>query len=87
MRREEEEGRFREQGGDSCVWTGVPLDGIWDVVESTLSHKTGVVAAQPTLDTLFGGSGARVVKGGPGHEQGGEQDRHRKERFIGRAKL
>lgn len=69
------------------MWTGVPLDGIWDVVESTLSHETGIVAAQPTLDTLFGGSGARVVKGGRGHEQGGAADRHRKAGSTGRAKL
>lgn len=85
--REEDGGRFREQDGDNSAWTGVPLDGVWDVVESTLSRATGDAAAQPTLDTLFEGSGACVVKGDGRNEQGGPEDLWRKEGLMGRAKL
>lgn len=53
-------------------WTGVPLEGVWDVLENT-SPKTTPHA----LEALFRGSGARVVRGrsdgGPTGVRGGKE--------------
>lgn len=54
--KEQSSERFAEWPGESrCRWTGVSLEGMWDVMESTLQGSG-------SLQTLLEDSGARVIK-------------------------
>lgn len=63
-------GNSRRQ--DDGIWTGVPLEGVWDVLENTSPRTT-----PHALEALFQGSGARVVRGesdgGPAGVRGGKR--------------
>ena len=43
---------------DNDGWTGLPLEGVWDVLENTSPRTT-----PHALEDLFRGSGARVARG------------------------